>query len=77
MPDDAVSHVEVMLLKERIDKNVQRNNLSVVHIVANLPANAPIVGQDSYTFVNDSLLPLEIVIQAGPVLVGFSNVVWG
>jgi hypothetical protein len=38
VPDDAVPQFEAMLLKKRIKLDVQRNDLAIVHMIADLPA---------------------------------------
>ena len=60
MPDDSVAKEQSQLLEDVVVKNVERENLAILHKVANLPTDTSIFAQDAIEFGNDLRLRFQI-----------------
>jgi hypothetical protein len=75
MPDDAIPHLEPKRPKRRPECNVERDDFVVPYEIADLPAERAIIRQDARTLLDHPGLPGEVLVQAGPAFVSFSDVV--
>ena len=60
MPDNPIPQFKVMFLKNLIVENIEREDFSVLNIVANLPTKRPLWGKDSYEFFNNWIKLIKI-----------------
>jgi hypothetical protein len=77
LPYDPVPHAEAKRLKQREELDVKRNDLPIVDIIANLPADAAFRMQYPEAFLNHFVLLVEIGVEAKALLVFLPKVVWG
>ena len=75
MPDDAIPHLQTQAGKNGVKKRIKRDDGSVIYEVANLPANASSISQDTHTFGYHFALFFEVVVQMQPILIFLSQII--
>ena len=75
MPDNAVPHLQAQIGKNRIQQRIKRDDRPIVHIIANLPANAAAIAQDAHALGNHLPLLSKIVMEVKTAFVFFSQIV--
>ncbi|OIP18415.1 MAG: hypothetical protein AUK51_04555 [Comamonadaceae bacterium CG2_30_59_20] len=63
VPDNSISQLQTIFLKNGVKNDIQRNNLSFVYKIANLPANTASWGQNPDTGFNHLCLLFQIVFK--------------
>lgn len=76
-PDDSVAELEALRLKDGIENRVERDDLSVFHIIADLPADGAFRMQQPNALANHTLLRLDVSVERSSRFVFFSEVVRG
>ncbi len=56
IPDDPISQMESEMRKNRVQDDIERDDLRLLYIVSHLPANASLLVQDAYALLDDPLL---------------------
>ena len=77
VPHDAVAQLEALVTEKRVQDCVQWDDLAVIDIVADLPANRPMRMQHPDAFLDDARLFLQVGSERQLVLVTFADVVRG
>src|SRR5947209_6322995 len=67
VPDDAVAELQAQALEDRPEGNVEGNDLAIVHVIPNLPAQRAIIREYSHTLLDDRRLSSEVVIECHPL----------
>ena len=63
IPDDSVAKFQAEFFEDRADFEIERHNMSVAHVIADLPANAARSSQPLDARRNDPLLPIQILLE--------------
>jgi hypothetical protein len=74
MSDDAIPHLEPKRPKRRRECKVERDDFVGPCEIADLPAERAIIRRDARTLRDHPGLPAEVLGQAGPAFVSFSDV---
>ncbi len=64
-----------MNFKKRIKENIERKNLSIIDMIANLPANGPLRMKQPDGFSNGCRLLFQIYVLGPTGLVCFPNII--
>jgi hypothetical protein len=76
-PNDAVSKFQAETLADSVNINVEREDFAVVtHVIANLPAQTPVVRQYSAGLTERFPLFPQVVNEADALLISLADVVW-
>ena len=77
-PDNSVSEFEPKFFTNLIDVNIEWKNLSICrNVIANLPAEAAVIGKSADTFGQCGLLLLKIMFEGDALLIFLADVVRG
>lgn len=60
MPDDAVAQFQAAFFEQIVVVNIQRIDFTVLHIIADLPAQAAVCIQHPDQFINNTFLSAQI-----------------
>ena len=77
VPDDPVAELEPVLSEHGVEDGVKGDDLSVVDVVPNLPADRPLRMEDSDTLAYDTFLRLKVIVERSLSLVVFAQIVGG
>ena len=50
MPDDPIAQLQSMILEHVIKDNVERKNLAILNVIADLPTNRTFIVEKAHTF---------------------------
>lgn len=73
MPDDSVAELEAGILEDVVEVDVEREDLPLLDVVPDLPANASAVGRLGVEEASELLVLGEILGQLGPLLVDLAD----
>src|SRR5439155_12915494 len=75
-PDDAVAESHLFVLLDCcVEVGIKREDLSILNVVSNLPAQTAARTQSPDTLVDDGPLPFQVILERLPRLVGLADVV--
>ena len=74
-PHDAVTKLEPVLLEQPVQNYVEWKYFSIIHVVADLPANRAVGMKKTHCLRDGGSLLLYVKLQRRPALVLFANVV--
>lgn len=63
VPDDSVTHFQATALERGIECDIERNHLSFVNIVADLPTYASLWVKDADALFDNPVLPSKILVE--------------
>jgi len=75
VPDDPIPQREAVTLEERVEKDVEREDLTAGDVVSHLPADAAVVGEHPDAFGNDVRLLGQVGVERPASLVRLAEVV--
>jgi len=75
VPDDPIAEREAVTLEERVEEDIEREDLASGDVVSHLPADAAVVGEHPDAFGNDVRLLGQVGIERPPSLVRLAEVV--
>ena len=57
LPDDAITQLKPFLFKNSVKIRIKRKNLTIIHVIAHLPADASIIFQNALESLDNAMLP--------------------
>ena len=77
VPDDAVAQAQAAVPEQRVEQGVEGDDLPVLHVVADLPADRPVRVQEPRALADHALLGFAPSVERGSGLVFLAQVVGG
>src|SRR5947209_4155086 len=75
MPDDAVAQFQARGFEHRIERDIQGNDLAIVDVIADLPADRAARMQEAHAFVDDVGLRFDVALEARSALVALADII--
>jgi hypothetical protein len=63
MPDNAISKLKAVIFEDAIKDNIEWENLAIVYVVSDLPANGTLVVQKADAFGDYLRLRADVIVE--------------
>jgi hypothetical protein len=63
MPNDPIAQLQSMILKDVKKDYIQRKDLAILNVIADLPTDRPLIVEEADAFRNHLRLRLDVVLQ--------------